>query len=218
MRKILVMLSLFTLTISTNAQTWEEWTQQKKTAIKRLMEQIAANQVYIEYAQKGYKIVSDGLHTIRDIKNGDFHLHLGFIDSLKVVNPKIRSWAKVADIIACQLRIIKSTKQALAAVRESGQFTNEELDYCKKVFDNLLNECLKNIDELMLVITSGELESDSYRMTDDERIKRIGKIYLDMQDKSAFTSSFSNEMSVLAIQRLTAQTELNYSKTINGIR
>ncbi len=214
MKRILVLIIiLFVACYSLNAQTWEEWTQQKKTAIKRLMEQIAANQVYIEYAQKGYKIMSDGLHTIRDIKNGDFHLHLGFIDSLKVVNPKIMSWAKVADIIACQLRIIKSTKQALVAVRESDQFTNEELDYCKRVFDNLLNECLKNIDELMLVITSGELE-----MTDDERIKRIGKIYLDMQDKSAFTSSFSNEMSVLAIQRLTEQTELNYSKTINGIR
>ena len=63
----------------------------------------------------------------------------------------------------------------------------------------------------MMVITSGQLE-----MTDDERIKRIEKIYLDMQDKFAFTASFSNEMSVLAIQRLTEQTELNYSRTING--
>lgn len=213
MKKVFAFLVLITCCQISFCQTWEEWTQQKKTAIKRLMEQIATNQVYIEYAQKGYKIVSDGLHTIRDIKNGDFHLHLGFIDSLRMVNPKIRSWAKVADIIACQLRLIKSSKQALATARESGQFTNEELDYCKKVFDNLLNECLKNIDELMLVITSGELE-----MKDDERIRRVEKIYLDMQDKSAFTSSFTNEMSVLAIQRLTEQTELNYSKTINGIR
>lgn len=211
MRKAIIFFLLVASYQLSFAQTWEEWMQQKKTRIKRLLEQIAANKVYIEYAQKGYKIVTDGLHTIRDIKNGDFNLHLGHKDSLKVVNPKVKSWIKVADIITYQLRIIKAAKQTIDAVRESGQFTNEELDYCRKLFDNLLNDCLKSIDELMMVITSGQLE-----MTDDERIKRIEKIYLDMQDKSAFTASFSNEMSVLAIQRLTDQTELTYSRTING--
>ena len=211
MKKLLVLAGLLSISLLATSQTWEEWTKQKKTRIKHLLEQIAANKVYIEYAQKGYKIVTDGLHSIRDIKNGDFHLHLGHIDSLKVVNPKIKNWAKVADIIAAQLRVLKSARNAINAVRESGQFTSDELDYCKNVFDYLLSECLRNIDELMMVITSGELE-----MTDDERVKRIERIYLDMQDKSAFTASFSNEMSLLAMQRLSEQTEINYSKKING--
>lgn len=197
--------------LSASAQTWEEWTQQKQTRIKRLLEQIVANKVYIEYAKKGYKIVSDGLHTIRDTKKGDFRIHLGHIDSLKIVNPKIKNWIKVADIITYQTRISNTGKQAIDAVRQSRQFTNAELGYCKKVFDNLLEECLKSIDELVMVITNGATE-----MTDDERIKRIEKIYLDMQDKSSFASSFSNEMSLLVIQRLTEQAELNYSKKLNG--
>lgn len=211
MKKLFVLVGLLSVSLLATAQTWEEWMQQKKTRIKRLLEQIAANKVYIEYAQKGYKIVTNGLHTIRDIKDGDFHLHTGHFDSLKVVNPKVKNWIKVADIIAGQLRIIKSSKQAINAVHESAQFTKDELDYCKNVFDQLLEECLKNIDELVMVITSGELE-----MTDDERIRRIEKIYMDMQDKSAFTASFGNEMSVLAIQRMTEQIELNYSKKIKG--
>ena len=211
MKSIIILILSFAFVTTNYAQTWEEWTRQKKTKIKRLLEQIAANKVYIEYAQKGYKIVTDGLHTIRDIKNGDFRLHLGFIDSLKVVNPKIKDGAKVAAIIAAQLHLLKVTKQAMDAVRESGQFTADELDYCKKVFDNLLDECIKNIDELFFVITSGEAS-----MSDDERIKRVDRLYADMQDKSTFTASFSNEMSVLAIQRLAEQTELDYSKRIKG--
>lgn len=209
MRRIWILLLLLVVYACANAQTWEEWTQQKKTKIKRLMEQIAANQVYIEYAQKGYKIVSGGLHTIRDIKNGDFRLHLGFVDSLKVVNSNIKNRARVAEIIASQFRIVKLGKQALGFIRESHQFTTDELDYCNKVIDNLLEECLKNIDELILVITSGELS-----MNDHERIERIAKLNFDMQEKLAFTASFSNEMSVLAIQRLTEQTEIEYSKKI----
>ena len=211
MKKLFLLLSFIFIGFFASAQTWEEWTRQKKTKMKRLLEQIAANKVYIEYAQKGYKIVTDGLHTIRDIKGGDFRLHLGFIDSLKVVNPKIKNGAKVAAIIAAQLRLLKVTKQAMDAVRESGQFTADELDYCKKVFDNLLDECIKNMDELFFVITSGEAS-----MSDDERIKRVDRLYADMQDKSTFTASFSNEMSVLAIQRLAEQTEIDYSKRIKG--
>lgn len=211
MKKLVLLIALFSASNFSSAQNWEEWTRQKKTKIKRLLEQIAANKVYIEYAQKGYKIVADGLHTIRDIKNGDFRLHLGFIDSLKVVNPKIRNSAQVATILAAQLQLIKSSKHALEAVHESGQFTQEELDYCKKVFDNLLDACIQHLDELFIVIRSGEAS-----MSDDERLQRIDEIYIAIQEKSSFAASFSNEMSVLAIQRLAEQTELDYSKRLKG--
>lgn len=211
MKKLFLLIALFSASNFSSAQNWEEWTRQKKTKIKRLLEQIAANKVYIEYAQKGYKIVTDGLHTIRDIKNGDFRLHFGFIDSLKVVNPKIRNSAQVAAILAAQLQLIRRAKQALEAVQESGQFTQEELDYCKKVFDNLLDACIQHLDELFMVIRSGEAA-----MSDDERLQRIEGIYVAIQEKSSFAASFSNEMIVLAIQRLTELTELDYSKHLKG--
>jgi hypothetical protein len=209
--KIIFCLLLSGCCVSASTQTLEEWTQQKQTKIKRLLEQIAANKVYLDYTKKGYKIVSGGLHTIRDIKKGDLKLHLGHFDSLKVVNPAIKGWIKVTDIILYQTRIIKTGKQALDAVKQSGQFSNEELNYCKKVFDLLLEECLKSIDELLLVISSGDTE-----MTDDERIKRIDKVYLDMQDKVSFASSFRNDMNLLALQRQNERTELNYSKILNA--
>lgn len=181
--------------------------QQKKNQIKRLLEQIAANKVYIDYLEKGYKIAHDGLQTIQKIKKGDFNLHFNFFDSLNKVNPKIKNWARVADIIAYQIRIIKRTKQTIQEIRKANQFTDDELDYCKKVFDNLLDECLKNIDELVMIITDGKVE-----MKDDERIKRIDRLYVDMQDKYSFTSGFSNEMGILSAQRLSEQMEINLSK------
>ncbi|MEI9945832.1 MAG: hypothetical protein WDN26_16625 [Chitinophagaceae bacterium] len=194
-----------------SAQTTVEWTNQKQTQIKYLLQQIAANKVYIEYLGKGYKIARQGLGTINDIKSGDFKLHLNFLDSLWIVNPKIKNWAKVAAIVASQLRIVRNGVQAIKNVCESGQFNSDEVDYCKVVFDNLFTECLKNIDELFMVVTNGQVS-----MSDDERISRIEKLYADMNDKAAFTASFSNEMEVLALQRLTEQVEINYSKKIKG--
>lgn len=211
--KTIFILLLLCISPFAKAQNWEEWTQQRKTQKKYLLQQIAALQVYIGYAKKGYDVANKGLTTIRNIKNGDFNLHRDFIGSLKQVNPKIKKYAKVADIIAYQVRIMKETKKTQQGMRETGQFTTDELDYCKIVFDNLLKECLKSIEELFLLITSGVLE-----MKDDERIKRIDALYADIQNKYAFSSTFSEEMGLLSVQRIGEQIEINRSKILNALQ
>lgn len=199
--------------LSTNAQTANEWLNQKSTQKKYLLQQIAALKVYLGYAKKGYSIVTSGVNTIRNIKNGDLNLHRDFFNRLKNVNPSISKYAKVADIIAYQVKIIKQTKITLQQIRETKQFTEAELGHCKQVFDNLLDECIKTVEELMLVTTSGKLE-----MKDDERLKRIDGLYADVQDKYSFACSFSEDMGLLAVQRLGEQMEINRSKLINGIK
>lgn len=199
--------------LSSNAQTADEWLNQNSTQKKYLLQQIAALQVYLGYAKKGYNIATSGINTIRNIKKGDFNLHRDFFSRLKNVNPAISRCAKVADIISYQLKIIKQTKFTLQQIRETKQFTEAELDYCKQVFDTLFDECLKTIEDLILVTTSGELE-----MKDDERLKRIDALYVDMQDKYSFSCSFSEEIGILAVQRLGEQLEINRSKLINGIK
>ncbi len=199
--------------LSSNAQTADEWLNQKATQKKYLLQQIAALQVYLGYAKKGYSIVTSGVNTIRNIKNGDLNLHRDFFNRLKNVNPSIRKYAKVADIIAYQVKIIKQTKITIQQIRETKQFTEAELGHCKQVFDNLLDECIKTAEELILVTTSGKLE-----MKDDERLNRIDGLYADIQNKYSFACSFSEDMGLLAVQRLGEQMEINRSKLINGIK
>lgn len=198
---------------SVSAQTVNEWVNQKSTQKKYLVQQIAALQVYISYAKKGYNIVSGGINTIRDIKKGDLNLHNTFFNSLKTINPKISRYAKVADIISYQVRIVKLTRQTLQSIREANQFSTEEIEYCKKVLDALFDDCVQSITELLEVITPDKLQ-----MTDDERLGKIDKLYLDMQDKFTFCNVMSEDISLLALQRLTEQIEINRSKLINGIK
>jgi hypothetical protein len=214
MKRILLLATVGLFAIhSSNAQTTDEWLNQSSTQKKYLLQQIAALQVYLGYAKKGYNIVTSGVNTIRNIKNGDLNLHRDFFNRLKNVNPAIHRYAKVADIIAYQVKIIKQTKLVLPQIRETKQFTEAELNYCKQVFDTLLDECIKTVEELILVTTSGELE-----MKDDERMKRIDGLYADVQDKYSFACSFSEDMGLLAVQRLGEQIEINRSKLINGIK
>lgn len=214
MKKIIVSIVLLLVVSGSGfAQTTDELLNQKSTQKKYLLQQIAALHTYISYAKKGYNIVNKGVSTVRNIKKGDFNLHRDFFSHLKNVNPKISSYAKVAGIITYQFRIIKQTKEAVAGIKAAKQFTPQEIDYCVAVLNNLLADCGKVIDELLLIISDGQLE-----MKDDERLKRIDAISTDMQDKYAFCSSFSEDMALLTMQRMSEQVQINHSKILNGIK
>jgi hypothetical protein len=198
---------------TTQAQTFAEWAKQKKTQKKYLVQQIAALQVYIGYAQKGYSIAKEGLNTIGEFKRGEFNLHTGYFNSLKSVNPKIKQYAKVADIIAMQVTIVQGYSKTRRQMRESGAFNGEELDYIIHVLGRLLDDCENTLDELITVTTDGNLE-----MKDDERMERIDILYQNMTDKYTFSQSFNNETMVLAASRIKENNDVQTSRALYGIK
>ncbi len=213
MKKLITIIILTISVTLCNAQTFAEWFKQKTTQKKYLIQQIAALQMYLSYVQKGYSIAQTGLSTISNIKKGDFNLHRNFFSSLKSINPRIRNYAKVADIIAFQISIMKIYKDTYRQVQTSLLFNAGEVDYILKIFKNLLSNCTEIIGELMNVTTDGELE-----MKDDERLKRIETLYSSMQDNYTFAQSFSGETKLLTVQRMKEKNDVQTGRTLNGIK
>lgn len=195
--------------VSVRAQTFDEWFNQKKTQTKYLVQQITALQVYLGYLEKGYRITRDGLNLISDIKNGEFSLHKGYFSSLKTVNPNIMKYPKIAAILSMQMDIINQHYLVLSFSKESGEFKTNEINYIKKVYENLEDEAEKDLDELQLVITDGQMQ-----MTDDERIKQIDKIYKSVQDKYCFSKNFSEKVKLLTQQRKQGKEEAKELKQL----
>ena len=204
---------LLSLTKSMSAQTFAEWFRQKATQKKYLIQQIAALQVYIGYVSKGYSIAKKGLNTIQDIKHGDFDLHKNYFSSLASVNPRIKRYTRVADIISLEINIVRQTASVIRYCKESKQLTFSELTYLQNVFDQLLSDCSKSLDKLFAVITDGSLT-----MKDDERISTIDKIYDDMVDKQVFCRSFGSTTKGLCVQRRNEQNEIQFSKKLNDTK
>lgn len=195
------------------AQTFSEFFQQKKTQKKYLLQQIAALQIYIGYVQKGYKIAEEGLTTISGFTRGEFNLHSDYLNSLKTVNPEIRKYVRIADIIDLQVKIVKSYNSNYRQITSSNAFSSDELGYIRSVFSSLLDDCEKALDELIAVITDDKLE-----MKDDERMTRIDKLYLAMQDKFIFSRSFGNDARLLAASRIKEQADIKMSRDLQGIK
>lgn len=211
MKKLVVIILLAAFSVDVEAQTWSEWFRQKKTQKKYLLAQIAALKVYAGYLSKGYKIADKGIRIVQDIKRGDFNLHANYFASLSDVNSSIKNYKKVSAIISIQEDIVRQTSATLLKASNNA-FGADEKIYFKKVIDNLLSNCLQNLDELTKIISNG-----NYEMKDDERIKAIDHIYMDMLDNKAFAGSFCGSISRLALQRNSDRIDIIISRKLNAL-
>ena len=168
------------------------------------IEKLAQFKQILTDMKKGYQILSGGYNTIKELSQGNFSLHETFLDALMQVSPTVRNYRRVGEIVKYQSLLVKEYKSAFEGFRNSGNFSPAEIAYFSNVYSNLLNQSLRNLDELVTVITANTL-----RMTDEERLTAIDKVYADMQDKLLFLRSFNNNTTVLAIQR---------AKELNDVR
>jgi hypothetical protein len=206
------MATIACIILSTNighAQKWDEWFKQKKTQKKYLIQQIAALKVYLEYLKEGYDIAKKGLTIVGDIKEGKFDLDLEYIESLGNVNSAISGSAKVSSIIAYQRLIMLEFRKLRDLTNSSDFMTRDERNYIADVYANMLNESEFTLHELDRVLSNSDFE-----MKDDERLKRLDMLYLDMKDKFMFTRAFSNSTELLIGQRAKEQAEVDLHRRL----
>lgn len=159
--------------------------------------------------KKGYTIVSNGYRSVKNIAEGNFSLHEVFLDGLMLVSPEVKKYARVGDIISYQKNIVSESGRALKGFRASDVFSIGELEYVGLVYGNLLDQSLQNLEDLTMVITSSKL-----RMSDEERLKAIDRIFLDTQDKLMFLRNFNSQANMLLLQKKKQQKEIS---TLKGL-
>lgn len=146
--------------------------------------------------KKGYEIVSRGYNAVKNISEGNFSLHETFIDGLMLVSPEVKKYHRVADIVRYQSAIVSEYKSAFGRFRASGTFSPEEISYLGNVYGQLARQSVDNLDELLTVITASQL-----RMSDEERLQAIDRIFADTEDKLVFLRDFNRQASILNLWR-----------------
>lgn len=213
MRRSVIIIIILLSTPALYAQTWAEWMRQKKTQIKYLTEQIGALKVYGDRLQDGYQIARKGLTTIGEIRNGEWTLHKDFLGSLERVNPLLKKHQKAIAILSMQTQTTKVAKSILKWCKEEHRTTVSEATHIEKVCAFVLEESSHHLDELLLLLTSGELQ-----MSDDERIQRLEKIYEQVVNEHAFIQAFAGSINQLLKGRAHEQKGLELSKILNGLK
>ncbi|WP_281631640.1 hypothetical protein [Flavobacterium luteolum] len=205
MKNIIMLLAVLCLSA---CQLQAQQAKQKRM----LLLQIAALRTYVDYAAKGYKAVKSGLNFISDAKKGEVNLHSDYFTSLVSVNPKVKNYGRVAEIITLQIEIFKIYKNTLASLPQDDLFLGNELEYIERTFRRLLDSCDDNLDILLLITTTTSLE-----MKDDERIERIDGLYEAVQEDYAFCKKFSGELKLLALSKKREKNDVKQAEVLLGL-
>jgi DNA repair ATPase RecN len=209
MKRIFVLLIVLIVGASekSNAQVYE---------LERLIldiEKLSQLKSILSDLYKGYEILKTGYTTIKDISEGNFNLHKAFLDGLLAVSPIVQKYERVADIIDLQARIVKEYKAAMNRYQQNAHFNPDELEYIGNIYSNLVDKSVKNLENLISVLTAGEL-----RMNDAQRLKSIDGIYADTKDQFLFLRHFDNSTDLLAMNRSNEANDLQTLRNLHGIK
>ena len=185
---------------------------QEATQLLLNYEKLKQLEEILDNMYKGYKILSQGYDRIKGIAEGNYKLHEVFLDGLLSVSPAVRKYKRISQIIAYQQILVKEYKRAYSNFKNDERLTLEEIRYLANVYKYLGKQSVKNLEELAMIITAPKL-----RMSDDERIAAIDRIFLDIENKVAFLRYFNNSTQLLIIQRAKEKNDVERVKDLHGL-
>lgn len=189
--------------VAANAQS------QEATQLILNYEKLKQLEEILDNMYKGYKILTKGYNRIKDIAEGNFNLHQVFLDGLFAVNPSVAKYKRIPDIIRYQSLLMKEYRRAFNRFKNDPNLTPDEIRYLERVYSYLVSQSLRNLEELTMIVTANKL-----RMSDDERIQSIDRIFFDIENKLSFLRYFNNSTQVLVAQRVKDASEVGAVKKL----
>jgi hypothetical protein len=92
--------------------------------------------------------------------------------------------------------LISEYKSASGSFNDDRHFSPAELAYMMNIYQNLVSQSLKNLDDLSMIITDSKL-----RMSDAERLAAIDRIYLESHSQLSYLRKFNDQAAKIAWQR-----------------
>jgi hypothetical protein len=135
-----------------------------------------------------------------------------YFEELQKVKLVLNYYHKVKEIAALQLAIAKEYKRSFDGIKQDVHFTPDEVNYMSTVYSGIIDESLKNLDGVYLVINSFTTQ-----MSDEKRMEIIDGVGKAIQKNYDDVRSFSSQNIQLSIARSKNQQDILQLKRLYGL-
>lgn len=135
-----------------------------------------------------------------------------YYDELAQVKAIISYYQRIRDITKKQLRLVDEYNTSWALIRQDSRFTAKEVAYMEKVYSGILDESLKNIDQINLII-----KSFTTKMSDAKRLELINNAADQVDANYSDLVQFNRQNTLLSLQRAKTKTEVQAIKKLYGL-
>lgn len=139
-------------------------------------------------------------------------LYDDYFQELWKVKAALAYYQRVKDIIQRQVQMVNEYKGAWALFRQDKNFTADELDYMFNIYSGMLDESLKGIDQLFLVVNAFKTQ-----MGDAKRLEIINTVSDNLEQQFMDLKEFNNQNKMISLQRSAEKGDIEYVKRLYGL-
>jgi flagellin-specific chaperone FliS len=140
-------------------------------------------------------------------------LYKDYFEELQKVKLALIYYDRMKEIATLQLAIAKEYKRSFDGIRQDAHFSTDEVNYMGSVYSGIIDESLKNLDGLYLVINSFTTQ-----MSDEKRMEIIDGVQKAIQKNFDDLRSFSAQNLQLSVARAKDQNEILVIKDLYGLQ
>jgi len=139
-------------------------------------------------------------------------LYSNYYTELWKIKSAIANYQRIKDITMKQAALVSEYKQAWNLFRQDSHFNPQELSYMQQVYSGILDASVKNLDEIMLVVSPTKTQ-----MTDEQRLELINHASDHLDENYNDLHQFNNQGIQLSLQRSKDLNDTQSIKKLYGI-
>jgi len=222
MKKVMVVLMLCTglVILPTQRSHAIVWVVVKAALVKVIkamdlaVQRLQNETIWLQNAQKTLEntLSKLKLDEISDWVDKHREQYAKYFDELGKVKAAISGYKKVKEVMEKQVRVVEEYKQAFRLFQQDPHFSPDEIAYMARVYGGIVDESLKNLDQLFLVVnTLGT------KMTDGKRLEIITRAADGIDATLGDLRMFNSQNIRLSLQRSKDAREVQVVKSFYGI-
>lgn len=187
-------------------------------AIRAVDLQIQKQQSKVMWLQNAQKVLENQmsklkLKEISDWSEKQRKIYDDYFQELKKVKDMISSYQKVKQVIEMQIQLVTEYKKAWPLLKADKHFSTSELAEMYRIYTGILEESLKNIDQLTMVTNSFATQ-----MTDGQRLELIETASSNMDRNLTDIRVFNQRNYKISISRSRNQQDAEMMKKVYGVQ
>jgi len=138
--------------------------------------------------------------------------YANYFDELWRIKAALAYYQRIKDIIEKQLQLVNEYKGAWALFKQDKNFTADEMDYMQEVYNGIMDESIKNLDQLSLVINAFVTQ-----MSDAKRMEIINEVDHNLDENLSDLREFNNQNKMMSFQRASEKGDIETVKKLYGL-
>jgi len=178
--------------------------------------QRAQNQtIWLQNAQKVIETQLNQLKLsqIAGVSKQQTDLFNTYYNDLFTVKAVITDYEQVKNITLRQEMLVRAYQRAWSLTQQDKHFTVAELTHISAVYTGILQESIKNLDQLLVLVNSFKTQ-----MSDGKRMELINNTSHHIDENYNDLKEFSNQNIMLSLQRANDENDIQSTKNLYGIQ